>query len=422
MKKLQKTHAVQATTMVVCLLIVSTADAEIRTITATGEYRMGDNDTRTDAKRLALLDAKRLALEEAGTYIESITQVKNFDLSKEEIRAYTAGIVEVTEQAARDVMEGTTHIVRVDVKAKIDTDLVARQIDALRKNETVKAELLHARAEAERLRQERDALRQELAAAKSKPEVDALAQKRREVLTGADVNSLLAQARVALGWSSEGFIVGTSSSAGRARARSLIEQALALDPSEPGAHHSMGVLLAEEGDLDGAIAAYRTALRLKPDYAVAHNNLGLALKAKGDLDGAIAAYRTALRLQPEDAVAHHNLGFALTTKGDLEGAIAEHRVALRLKPDYADAHFGMGLTLLRKGDLEGAIAEYRIALRLKPDIAAFHYSLGTALHAKWDLEGAIAEYRTAVRLKPDWAEAHHNLGAALYKKGDLDGA
>ncbi len=27
---------------------------------------MGDNDTRTDAKRLALLNAKRLALEQAG--------------------------------------------------------------------------------------------------------------------------------------------------------------------------------------------------------------------------------------------------------------------------------------------------------------------------------------------------------------------
>ena len=80
--------------------------AEIHTITAGGEYRMGDNDTRTDAKRLALLDAKRLALEQAGIYIEGVTEVKNFDLAKEEMRAYTAGIVEVVEQTTRTVMEG----------------------------------------------------------------------------------------------------------------------------------------------------------------------------------------------------------------------------------------------------------------------------------------------------------------------------
>ena len=48
---------------------------------------MGDNDTRADAKRLALLDAKRLALEQAGTYIEGISEVKNLDLAKEEIWA-----------------------------------------------------------------------------------------------------------------------------------------------------------------------------------------------------------------------------------------------------------------------------------------------------------------------------------------------
>ena len=68
------------------------AVAEVRTLTATGEYRMGDNDTRTDAKRLALLDAKRLALEQAGTYLESVTEVKNLQVSRDELRAYTAGI------------------------------------------------------------------------------------------------------------------------------------------------------------------------------------------------------------------------------------------------------------------------------------------------------------------------------------------
>ncbi|MBM4134125.1 MAG: hypothetical protein FJ245_10185 [Nitrospira sp.] len=43
-------------------LAASPANAELRTITATGEYRMGDNDTRTDGKRLAL--------EQAGIYLE----------------------------------------------------------------------------------------------------------------------------------------------------------------------------------------------------------------------------------------------------------------------------------------------------------------------------------------------------------------
>src|SRR5437867_334893 len=108
----------------IALCIVSPSWAEIRTIAATGEYRMGDTDTRTDAKRLALQDAKRLALEKAGTYLESITEVKNFDLVRDELRAYTAGIVEVTEQQTRSTMEGETTVVRVDVTCRIDSDVV----------------------------------------------------------------------------------------------------------------------------------------------------------------------------------------------------------------------------------------------------------------------------------------------------------
>jgi hypothetical protein len=66
MKKLQRTLPLQAALSVLCLLCVGNGQAEVRTITATGEYRMGDNDTRTDAKRLALLDAKRPPLNKRG--------------------------------------------------------------------------------------------------------------------------------------------------------------------------------------------------------------------------------------------------------------------------------------------------------------------------------------------------------------------
>src|SRR5574341_393912 len=128
-------QALNATTLLVGLFAGSLALAEVRMITATGEYRMGDNDTRTDAKRLALLDAKRQALEQVGTYLEGVTEVKNLRVTKDEIRSYTAGIVEVVEQATRTTLEGETTVVRVDVTVKVDTAVVTRQLGELRKNE-----------------------------------------------------------------------------------------------------------------------------------------------------------------------------------------------------------------------------------------------------------------------------------------------
>ncbi len=406
-----------ALTVMLIVGLVPPAWVEVREITATGEYRMGNNDTRADAKRMALQDAKRLALEQAGTYIEGITEVKNFALSRDELRAYIAGIVETTEHGARSTMEGQQQVVRVVVNCKIDTDVVTQQIDALRKNEAVKAELLQARQEADRLRQELETKTRELAAVTSNTEAETIAQARRKVLTGQDVNSLVAQAWVALGGPSKTLTLGSSSIEGRRHAWNLIEQALALDASNPDVHVFTGVLLMEEGNLEGAIAEYRTAIRLKPDDDVAHVYLGSTLYMQGDLNSAIAEHRTALRVKPDDALAHNNLGFMLYEQGDLDSAIAEYRTAIRLKPDDASFHHNLGFALKTKGDVEGAIAEYRTAIRLKPDDAGSRHSLGIALYEKNDLAGAIVEYRIAIHLKPDNAGFRASLGLAFKAKG-----
>ena len=79
------------------LPMASLAEAEVRVVTAQGEYRMGDRDTREDAVRMATESAKRNALEQVATYLESITVVDGMDVTKDEIRTYTAGLVLVLE-------------------------------------------------------------------------------------------------------------------------------------------------------------------------------------------------------------------------------------------------------------------------------------------------------------------------------------
>ena len=93
------------------------------------------------------------------------------------------------------------------------------------------------------------------------------------------------------------------------------------------------------------------------DDASTHFRQAFKLGNNGDLDGAIAEYRTGLRLNPNDEDAHYNLGLALKNKGNLKEAIAEFRAALFLKPNDLDAHFILGDALKASGDLDGAIAE-----------------------------------------------------------------
>lgn len=258
------------------------AMAEVRTLTATGEYRMGDNDTKTDAKRLALLDAKRLALEQVGTYLEGVTEVKNLRVTKDEIRSYTAGIVEVVEQAARTTLEGETTLVRVDVTVKVDTAIVTKQLSELRKNELAKEELLRARAEADLLRKELEDKNRQLVTLKGGA-AEAAVQQRQQVLAKADANELLARTWQLPAGTKDDIVTKTTNPTTdeRAKYRAMLEEALRLDPDNPWVHFKLGYLYHSEGNLDAAIREYRTTIHLKPDAARPHLALGRALKAQG---------------------------------------------------------------------------------------------------------------------------------------------
>ena len=258
------------------------AGVEVRTLTATGEYRMGDNDTKTDAKRLALLDAKRLALEQVGTYLEGVTEVKNLSVTRDEIRSYTAGIVEVVEQATRTTLEGETTVVRVDVTVKVDTAVVMKQLGELRKNELAKEELLRAKAEADLLRKELNEKNQQLVALKGGAAETAV-QQRRQVLARADANELLAKTWQVPAGAKDDIVTKakTPTAEELAKYRTILEAALKLDPENPWVHFKLGHLYHSEGNLDAAIREYRTTIHLKPDAARPHLALGRALKAQG---------------------------------------------------------------------------------------------------------------------------------------------
>ena len=69
------------------------ASAETKTFIKEYTYRASEDDSRNSSRVTAMREVKRLLLEELGTYLESITEVKNFQLTKDQITSLTAGIV-----------------------------------------------------------------------------------------------------------------------------------------------------------------------------------------------------------------------------------------------------------------------------------------------------------------------------------------
>lgn len=74
---------------------LSAARPALQTITATHTYVMGDNDSRNEARQLCFLEAKRKVLERAGSVVQSSTEVRNFQLTTDQITSYSAAALSV---------------------------------------------------------------------------------------------------------------------------------------------------------------------------------------------------------------------------------------------------------------------------------------------------------------------------------------
>ncbi len=230
-----------------------------------------------------------------------------------------------------------------------------------------------------------------------------------------------------------------------------IRKAIAAGPGKPQPHNSLGVLLKEAGDIEGAEAAFRAAIGLQPEYPEALTNLGNVLCETGRLadaeamhrrvvalapnyaDGhntlatvlagqehweeAVAVCRRAVALEPARAEFHLNLGNALSAVEEWDEAAAVFQRAVDLAPGNADGHANLGLAFYYLHQPERAVAAHRVAAELRPDSVQIWTNLAAAQADMGDAEAALESCRTALRLQPDSVEAHNCLGLVLRLKG-----
>lgn len=106
--------------------------AEVKEVYATYSYAVGDNETKVQARRACLNEAKRLALEQAGSYLESYTEVVNYQLAQDRIFSFSAGILET--QIVKEEIEFSQNIpiITLKIRARIDTGLLTQLINKFR--------------------------------------------------------------------------------------------------------------------------------------------------------------------------------------------------------------------------------------------------------------------------------------------------
>lgn len=104
------------------LFIPFCAFAETTLIVSEGSYNMGDGETPTVAESRALLNAKRTALEQAGTYIESYSKTKNYQLTADEVKVIASGLMQVTILEKKRTVVGDGFNFWVKIEARVNPE------------------------------------------------------------------------------------------------------------------------------------------------------------------------------------------------------------------------------------------------------------------------------------------------------------
>ncbi|MCG2710656.1 MAG: tetratricopeptide repeat protein, partial [Thermodesulfovibrionales bacterium] len=141
----------------------------VKEIISEGAYNMGDGETPSVAESRVLLNAKQIALDQAGTYVESYTKVKNMQVTEDEIQVLTSGIMEVAILDKKRTIVGDGFRFWVKIKARVNLDRIQEMAKKV-KEKSVVEDYKKIQEAYEKSQKDIEELKKQLAKAKDKKE------------------------------------------------------------------------------------------------------------------------------------------------------------------------------------------------------------------------------------------------------------
>jgi len=190
-----------------------------------------------------------------------------------------------------------------------------------------------------------------------------------------------------------------------ANARTVFEEALALEQS---------------GNLDKALVSYLKAQELSPqDSEIAYKTASALLQA-GYLEEAQSQLRRIVFAEPDNLNARASLGNCQLLLGDSENALQNFKDVLAHVPENRNALYGLASVYLKAGKPVDAVAPAKQLINLLPDSPAV-LSLFAQTQAKTGQSAAsIAAYRKALKTDPSHFESLLGLADVLQLRKRYD--
>lgn len=261
--------------LALCILFMPNKSfGEVEQIEAVGIYIVGDGveESPKIAKERAKREAIRVALDKAGIYIESFSEMKNFRLTKDEVKILAGEVIKV-ESVSYNVEILTNEIIRytATIQAIVDTDIIETKIKELEETGgTFSDETERLRVENERLKADNEKLNAENYSDESE-QAERYLIEGNEALKAGDYKTAI----------------------------DCFGKALDLKKDYTDAVYSRAKVYDLTGQYDAALNDYSRLIKLT-NSADAYYLRGSFYEKLGDFDNALKDFNTALEKSPKD--------------------------------------------------------------------------------------------------------------------------
>ena len=360
---MMKATLIRVTLITLTILCCSNQSfAESKTFIREYSYQASELDSKVSCRAIALELVKRLLLEEAGTYLESETEVRNYQLTKDQITVLTAGIVKA--ELLNEKWDGKTYYIQA--KLEVNPKEVEQSIQKLRQDKQKTKELEETKIKVNALLQEIDELKKKVPSEKVDQSKSISYRKAVDKLRAMELN--------------ERAVSQMHNSVPDEEVIGLFSEVIELDPTliEPyywraSTYARMGSqrrLVYGNKDQQAltfcrkALKDYDKIVQLKPQnyfYAWALSGRGHVYQVFGDYKRAINDYSEAIRRDHKNYKHYNYRSSAYSSMGEYEKAYADITKAIELnKPSYG---FLFYINLEEdRGDIAFKLKNYEVAI------------------------------------------------------------
>ena len=362
------------------LLLPSITSAKTVSYTREYSYQASEADSKLSSRTIALEQVKRLLLEELGTYVISVTEVKDFAVTKDKVISFTAGIVSMI--VLEEKWDGQTYYLKAKISA--DTDELIKAIDRVHRDQEQSMQLEAMRKRTEEALKEIEDLKKEMGKGKGDK-------------TTQEKYALAVDVLSAVDWNRKGYTLRFNGYNFK-EAMNAFNKSIELDPNFALAYAGRAAIYCEWEMYEKALRESEQAVKLDPNNSFNLTVLGRSKIGLGKVEEGIEDLNRAIVLYPKNVFTYSNRshGYYLLKKYDK--ALADADKAIEVGPGVSFGYFQKGRILVALNKNKDAIKCLDKAIEYDPKIARFYFWRGKALFGNNETERALEDMTIAARL------------------------